>query len=221
MSKPILYEPGQQVGDYVVVVRLSRTSEAGNLIWLCQCLACGREWEIPGIAIRSRPLRSCGCQKHVRRSNNFKHGHTWPVVSKEYGIWGQMISRCHNPKVKCFPDYGGRGIKVCDRWRYSFENFIADVGPRPSPKHSLDRKDNDGDYCPENCRWATRKDQGNNTRKTRFITANGITQSARDWSLQTGVERQTILSRLQRGWTPERALELGEQRPLLPLTWPA
>jgi len=115
-----------------------------------------------------------------------------------------MMNRCANPKTPGFHYYGGRGIKLYARW-LKFENFLADMGPRP-PGTSLDRKDNDGDYEPNNCRWATPKEQRNNCRDCRIVTVNGISKNVRQWSEQTGLLHGTILNRLRRGWSPEAAL---------------
>jgi hypothetical protein len=106
--------------------------------------------------------QSCGCLQKDRAKDNAKHGKTG---SPEYHAWSAMIQRCTNPKTKQYKDYGGRGIRVCQKWKCSFESFYADMGPRPSKAHSIDRKDNDGNYEPGNCRWATEREQKMNTRQ--------------------------------------------------------
>jgi hypothetical protein len=128
--------------------------------------------------------------------------------SSEYAIWQSMKNRCNNPNVLAFPSYGGRGIKVCDRWLgpSGFQNFFADMGPRPSKKHSLDRIDNNGDYCPENCRWATKIQQANNTRANRILEFSGKAQTLAQWAEETGLSHTAILLRLKRGWSIDKAL---------------
>jgi hypothetical protein len=121
-----------------------------------------------------------------------------------------MRERCH---IKPHPRYGGRGIVVCERWRESFENFIADMGFRPSPKHSLERRDNDGPYSPENCKWATPIEQANNKTNTRRVTLNGVTKSLSEWCRALGINRHSAFSRIySRGWAPERALTVPFKR---------
>lgn len=119
-----------------------------------------------------------------------------------------MIQRCTNKNVKCYGDYGGRGIKVCDRWLHSFANFLADMGKRPAGK-SLDRfPNNAGDYEPGNCRWATHHEQMQHTRRTRLITAAGRTQTLSVWARETGLSKAGLHARLAR-LTPEQALGLA------------
>lgn len=118
-----------------------------------------------------------------------------------------MQTRCHNPNSEDYPNYGGRGIRVCERWRTDFAAFLADMGPRPSSRHSIDRFPNqDGNYEPGNCRWATAKEQQNNRRNNNFLTHAGLTLTITEWSLRTGLSRQTILHRLKRGQSVSRAL---------------
>ena len=117
-----------------------------------------------------------------------------------------MNRRCGNPKDAAYRHYGGRGITVCDRWRDSFDAFIADMGKRPSRTHSIDRIDNDRGYSPENCRWATRAQQARNKRSSRYLTVGDRTMVAVDWSRETGLSISTITGRLKRGWSPERAI---------------
>ncbi len=118
-----------------------------------------------------------------------------------------MIRRCTYPSMDRYPQYGGRGISICEQWRKSFESFLADVGRAPSPSHSLDRIDNDGNYEPGNVRWATRSEQTLNSGKSRQITLNGVRQSIGEWSALTGINRQTIQMRLDAyGWSVKKAL---------------
>ena len=135
---------------------------------------------------------------------------TWVRNMPEYGPWCDMKRRCHDPKRRNFKDYGGRGIMVCDKWRKSFRDFLTDMGSRPSLKHSIDRIDNDGNYEPGNCRWATREEQGLNTSRNLVITAFGRTgplgsfvaaHGGNDLAYKRAWERI-----VKRGWDAERAL---------------
>lgn len=130
---------------------------------------------------------------------NFKHG---KVGTSTYHVWSSMIARCRNPKCPAYPNYGGRGIGVCEAWT-SFSGFLADMGERPEGL-SLDRVDNDQGYSPENCRWATRTEQARNKRSTRLITVNGETLSTAEWSERSGLKIATIWARIAKGW-PESA----------------
>lgn len=126
--------------------------------------------------------------------------------SAEYKAWKSMRRRCFNENMSCFADYGGRGITVCDSWKDSFEAFFADMGPRPSKEHSLDRINNDGNYEPGNCRWASRKTQVNNRRVSVLLTWDGKTMCAEDWALLLGVKPNAIRNRIASGWTVEKTL---------------
>jgi hypothetical protein len=118
-----------------------------------------------------------------------------------------MRDRCYNPNHISYANYGGRGISVCERWRERFEHFFADMGMRPGPEYSLDRIDNDGNYEPGNVRWATQKEQGNNRRRNHLVTWGQSTHTIAEWEEITGINRDTIWSRLfKQGWSPERAL---------------
>jgi hypothetical protein len=136
---------------------------------LCGCV-CGKQTIVRTADLVSGNTMSCGCYKIARtREVNSTHGMSISVsrggkAVTEYQIWNGMIQRCENPKTISYPTYGALGIKVCDRWRTSFENFFSDMGPRPSKKHSIDRKNSNGDYTPDNCRWATGKEQFANSR---------------------------------------------------------
>lgn len=132
-----------------------------------------------------------------------KHG--W-FGTPEYQAWRSMLKRCGNPSDASYQRYGARGITVCDRWRESFQNFIDDMGPKPTAEHSLDRKNNDGPYDPGNCQWATRSQQQSNRCSVRFLEFNGERIPLAHWSKRTGISRSTLLQRINAGWTHERAL---------------
>ncbi len=151
---------------------------------------------------RSKACRKCAAKPLVT------HGHCpFKKPSATYRIWQGMRDRCFNQKNRFFQNYGGRGITVCDRWRGSFENFLADMGPRPSAKHSIDRIDNDGNYEPGNCRWATSVEQNNNSRNCRMLSLNGETLSAAEWARRLGGNGHLLLQRIDKlGWPLERAL---------------
>ncbi|MFL5063503.1 MAG: hypothetical protein ACJ8FU_08510 [Xanthobacteraceae bacterium] len=135
--------------------------------------------------------------------NGMKHGLTY---SPEYTAWCHMRARCHRPTHPRFADYGGRGIAVCSKWRESFEGFFEDMGPRPSPKHSLERKDNEGHYEPSNCVWALPERQNRNARFNRFVTLDGERLCLKDAAKRVGLNYNTVLARLYKGWSVEAAL---------------
>lgn len=139
----------------------------------------------------------------VRR---YRHGHK-PAggISPEYAVWNGMRARCNNPQNPNYERYGGRGIKVCDRWQSDFVAFLEDMGRRPKGK-TLERRDNDGDYTPENCIWATAQDQANNRRSSRLITHDGETMTLAQWGRRIGLRTGTLHARFKAGWTVERAL---------------
>jgi len=122
--------------------------------------------------------------------------------SSEYKVWAGMKGRCADKKQK---SHGGRGITVCERWQ-SFENFYADMGPRPSDKHSIERIDNDGNYEPSNCRWATLSEQMRNTRRNRIVEFRGEKRTISEWAVITGLTHKLITWRLNNGWPAEDAL---------------
>lgn len=124
----------------------------------------------------------------------------------EYGVWASMWSRCTNPNVPSWKTYGEKGVSICDRW-ISFENFLSDMGLRPSKHHTLERKDNHLGYSPNNCCWATRSEQSRNTCRTKLITRNGLTLCLKDWSARVGLNYPTVSQRVRGyGWSVERAL---------------
>jgi hypothetical protein len=169
------------------------------------CLGCGK----PFMAVYSAMLRGkgkyCGraCSDLARRTHGATVGDR---PSAEYKIWVGIKVRCYNKAAKAFPDYGGRGIVMSDEWRDDYAAFLAAVGPRPSPQHTIDRIDNDRGYEPGNVRWATRTDQSRNARSNRFLTVNGVTRCCGEWAALAGITRPTLAYRLHKGWPVERAV---------------
>jgi hypothetical protein len=141
----------------------------GRSTWLCRC-DCGRKTTVEMSQLVTGRTQSCGCLKQeILAQRSTKHGHAQRVRrSAEYRSWCAMHTRCHNEKSQDYPEYGGRGITVCQRWG-KFENFLADMGRKPSPKHTLERTKTNGDYEPSNCCWAIPLVQANNTRSNRLI----------------------------------------------------
>lgn len=131
--------------------------------------------------------------------------------SSEYKAWQSMRQRCFNPKCTCFKNYGARGITICDRWAV-FANFLFDMGTKPSPKHTLERKDNNGNYEPFNCCWATSKEQNRNSRNTRWIEFRGERLTIGDWAIRLDCEPSAIANRLAVGWDIETALTLPSRK---------
>lgn len=175
--------------------------------WLCKC-DCGKMTSVSSNNLRSKEYtKSCGCYNKQRTSETARtHGKS---KGKEYDSWDHMKRRCGNPKDSSYKNYGQRGIKVCDRWLNSFENFFADMGPAPSKAHTLERLDNNLGYDPNNCKWATRLEQVNNTRRTRFLTHDDKKLSIAQWAELIGIHRGTIENRLRAGLPIHRVLSSG------------
>jgi hypothetical protein len=140
---------------------------------------------------------------------NRRHGLT---MTPEHRVWRNIHQRCENPNDEHYPDYGGRGIRVCERWA-SFEAFLEDMGTRPGCGYTIDRRDVNGDYEPGNCRWATVAEQNRNKRTTKLVTFDGRTMCVAEWARESGVSRNLILYRLAAGWPVERALREPSRRP--------
>ena len=176
---------------------------AGAIRWHCRC-ECGNETISTASHLASGAAKSCGClsrEKFIDRSRT--HGLS---RSPEYGIWNAMRQRCENPNNKSYARYGGKGITVCQRWTGSFEAFLTDMGPRPSPNHSLDRIDGTRSYEPGNVRWATMTEQNRNRGDNHILVHNGESRSIAEWSERTGISVSAIRCRLRRGWSIDDTL---------------
>lgn len=174
--------------------------------YVCQC-DCGATTIVARYNLLNGNTKSCGCLKtqRVYESSRAVDGGYTP----EYKAWEAMIQRCNNPNVRHYKRYGGRGIKVCKRWLSSFDAFLSDMGERPSPHHSIDRfPDNDGNYEPENCRWATWQQQNRNKSGTRPLTFRGETLLLVEWEDKLGLPRGRLSQRLCLGWPVEDALTI-------------
>jgi hypothetical protein len=174
------------------------------------CENCSKAFPIRVSDVARGRGRFCGksCAASGKNNSAYRHGESTRTKgqSKEYKTWAGIKQRTTNPSEMHGHYYQDRGIKMCDRWLDSFENFLEDMGRAPSPKHSIDRIDNDGDYSPENCRWATHQEQMANTRVTKLIEYNGQKHHQEEWGRITGLGGLTILKRLKRGWSIEDAL---------------
>ena len=188
----------------LTVTRLHSVTAHSTAKWLCRC-TCGNQKPVVGSSLTSGVTVSCGCQKLESATSHKQSGGAHGKPSPEYEAWGRMLYRCNTPTCAAWDDYGGRGISVCERW-HSFENFLEDMGRRPSPKHSIDRfPNNDGNYEPSNCRWATAKEQTRNRRTSKMISFQGETLCAAEWAERIGVKYGTFLKRLGK-WPIEKAI---------------
>lgn len=190
--------------------RLTVLRYLGGSKWECQC-KCGKIKSVHRAKLLGLETRSCGCLRKETTAANAKlrktHGHcTGGKNSTEYNIWRNMIKRCTNLKDKDYPNYGGRGIKICKRWLNSFADFLTDVGLRPSKAHTLDRKNNNGPYSPYNVCWATPIIQDRHKRSNRNITHNGKTMCVAAWADLLNVSCKALYCRLNYGWSVERTL---------------
>jgi hypothetical protein len=205
----IKIEPGLRLGKLVVLEEVERGRSDRR--WCAQC-DCGAL--VTDSACHLRKRTSCGshaCRKTRSDGNGGHASHDKSKRPPEYNVWCSMRKRCRNPNSDDFGRYGGRGIAVCARWD-RFDNFLADMGRRPSPKHSLDRIDNDGDYEPGNCRWVTSKEQMRNRRDNVWMSYGNGRAILADWARLTGLPEKVLQSRKRLGWSDERALTTPPRR---------
>lgn len=189
-----------------LLVREEAWTPDGFARWLCAC-DCGAQTTLKTQALVSGNTKSCGCLGRAMRRDGLRKSHggaSGYSKTPTYSSWASAVSRCTNPWAPSFSRYGARGVTVCERWR-SFEAFLADMGPRPEGT-SLDRIDNDGNYEPGNCRWATRSEQQNNRRCNRVLRCDGRDQTITEWAREMGVSVGCIAGRLSDGWPVDRAI---------------
>jgi len=184
--------------NMLTVLAQEGINKEGKYLWLCRC-ECGNEKKLTGTILKSGSSKSCGCI--VRTQKGLAN-------TSIYSIWHSMVARCHNKNSRSWKRYGGRGIIVCDRWKNSFFNFLEDMGDRPKGM-SIDRINNNGNYCKENCRWATMMEQARNTSKNHIIEAFGKKMTLIEWVRDTGHAPDVIKKRLKRGLSIEEALYKG------------
>lgn len=197
------YQPGMRFGKLVLLYKIYQPTKAKGSVSHAVCLCdCGVVKKIITTTLGANQNKSCGCASRADNAAAHKtHGHHG---TSNYRRWRAMISRCSNPNVPEYKDYGGRGISVCERWM-KYENFLADMGV-PEPGMTIDRwPNNNGNYEPGNCRWATKKEQSRNTRKTRFIEIDGSRMAMVDAAARYSISESTLKFRLDKGWSAERA----------------
>ncbi len=196
---------GRRFGK-LAVIRRDGTTRHGAILWLCVC-DCGNSTRVTGASLRKGATNSCGCLRAERtRERRVTHGATRGGQRRpEYEIWTNIIKRCTNPGCAAYARYGGRGITMCERWRTSFAAFLEDVGLRPSAQHTIDRINNDGNYEPANCRWATRSEQARN-RGNRQVEYHGRSLTLVEWSEEIGLPLRRLYWRIViAGWPVEKA----------------
>jgi hypothetical protein len=186
---------GARIGAWTVLHENGRDRN-GQAFWVCLC-DCGTQKNVTGGRLRRGDSMSCGCKKpEVSAAANTKHGNSARgELTAEYRTWSGIIDRCERPGNAQFDDYGGRGITVCERWRSDFANFLSDMGPRPSALYTIDRIDNERGYSPENCRWATRKEQCRNKRNNLLVVVDGERLVLSAASEKLGVRYTTAYAR--------------------------
>lgn len=199
MKKDII---GRRFGKLTVLEYVNQ-DKRGNRMFLCKC-DCGNEKVVCFGHLNQNHTKSCGCLKYQGHAKT--HGLS---NSSEYTTWFHMRKRTGpDSPYHCRHNYYDRGIRCCQRWK-KFENFIADMGLKPTPKHTLERIDNDGNYEPENCKWATRSEQAKNRKGAIDITYKGVTKNLKDWANDLGFQYLTLYDRVKtRGWPIDKALTL-------------
>jgi hypothetical protein len=195
---------GQRYDRLRVIERVATAPGAPAYVRVqCDCGSAPKSVRLT--ALRSGDTKSCGCLSRERRAAE-KATPGPSRIEPEYSTWRHMIRRCERPEWEGFANYGGRGIGVCARWRESFAAFLADMGRRPGDGYSIDRINNDGNYEPDNCRWATQREQCRNRRVTRLVEFRGERLLIAEWAERLGMSHAALEKRFQKGWPIERVL---------------
>jgi hypothetical protein len=200
--RPTTKDLTNQSFDRLTVLAFAGYAFPRRPYWTCQC-TCGAIKDILAGNLMKGLIRSCTClRRETTRQHRTTHG---KAHTPEYRVWHHILGRCENPADAGYSLYGGRGITVCEQW-HDFATFYQDMGPRPSPQHSIERRDNDGPYSPENTYWATATEQNRNKRNNHLLTLFGVTKCLGEWATITRLGRTTILYRRKNKWSDERAL---------------
>lgn len=205
MGKKALNLIGQKYGRLLVLERAASKKDGNKVLsmWLCQC-DCGNKTVVAGYRLKNGVTKSCGCLQRERASEVRKTHGQWKTPL--YKVWNSMRQRCENPNVKTYRLYGAEGKTVCEEWQ-TFEGFyLWAIKTGYQDGLTIERKDSTKGYSPENCKWATKKEQANNTRRNHYMTYHGKTQTLTQWSEELHIPIATIYWRLNRGWNTEKIL---------------
>lgn len=195
---------GKRFGRWTVMELHPVRSKSGRARWVCRC-DCGNQGVVEALNLKQGGSNSCGCYNKDKTSEaNSTHNMS---SRAEYSPWKAMRMRCNNPNNANYDRYGGRGIKVCDRWN-DFSAFLEDMGPRPTPDHTIERRDNDGDYEPGNCFWATRLEQAHNTSRSIILPDGRVLATL---VRESGLKPWVVRDRLARGLSVEEALSNSDR----------
>lgn len=213
MPAKLVVNPGEKYGRLTIIIETDpvpcKNSRGVKRMFICQC-ECGVFVPVHIVKLRNGHTKSCGClQSETLIRRNTKHGLSKKIP--EYGIWVAIKARCHNPKHIAAKNYSKRGITVCNEWINDFPRFIKDMGRRPSPQHSIERRDNDKEYSPDNCYWATPIEQANNTRKNVFLEIDGTKKTISQWARLNGISQSVAATRRYRGWCNHCAVTLKKR----------
>lgn len=198
---------GKKYGNLTAIKLVGYKASNNNAVWNFVC-DCGNELNTEGYSVRTGKITTCKeCGRKRTRAASLKHGLS---NTPEFRAWAEIKSRCLNTKSTSYKNYCGRVIKICDRWIDSFENFLADMGIKPTKDHSIDRINNQGNYEPDNCRWSTVLEQANNKRNSVIITFQGVVDTLPGWSRRLGINYAALHQRIRvNKWPIERALTEG------------
>lgn len=186
----------------------TKRNGAVNLYWLCQC-DCGKSCIVTRAVLTKGSTKSCGCLNiDTIVARNTTHG---MIGTLTHNSWRAMMDRCYKPKSASYHNYGARGIRVYEQW-HVFEKFLADMGERPTANHSLERTNNDKDYSPDNCKWATKKQQARNTKRNVVVEYQGQEYIFADLALLVGIPYGTLRSRIECGKTIDEAIAMGKSK---------